>query len=84
MNQIWLTAAMERARYKRIDNAPPCYGEIPECRGVWAVAEDESTCERELRSVLEEWAEFRISRGKPVPEINGYRYPLPVAAERGE
>jgi hypothetical protein len=84
MDQIWLTAAMERGLYKRIDNVPPCYGEILECNGVWAVAEDESTCARELRSVLAEWAEFRISRGKSMPEINGYRYAQPVAAERAE
>ena len=84
MNPVWLAAAMARAQYKVMDNDPPCYGDITECNGVWAVAEDQESCQRELLSVLEEWADSRASRGKSVPMIDGIQYPVPVAARRSE
>ena len=74
MDQAWLDAAMARARFDVIENDPPHYGEIPDCSGVWAVAADLEACRVELRSVLEEWAEFKVRYGQTVPMVDGATY----------
>lgn len=50
----YIRAAMERARYKIIDDEEPYYGEIPPCRGVWATGKSLEACRRNLEEVLED------------------------------
>ena len=76
MNEAWLDAAMARAQFEVIENDPPYYGEIPDCQGVWAVAADMEGCRVELRSVLEEWAEFKVRYGQSVSVVGGFEAEL--------
>jgi predicted RNase H-like HicB family nuclease len=47
------------------------YGEIPECRGVYANSKTLEDCREELREVLEEWVLFRVHKNLPIPAIDG-------------
>ncbi len=65
----YLDAAMEQAHYEIIDDVEPYYGEIPPCRGVWAIGKTLEECRRNLREVLEGWIIVRLQRGLPIPSI---------------
>ncbi len=63
----YIRAAMERARYKIIDDEEPYYGEIPPCHGVWTTGKTLEECRRNLEEALEDWLLFSIANGFPVP-----------------
>ncbi len=65
----YVRAAMERAHYEIIDDSEPYYGEIPECKGVWATGKTLEECRRNLQEVLEGWIVVRLQRGLPIPPI---------------
>ena len=46
----YISAAMERAEYERLDDGTH-YGEIPGLQGVWANAATTDGCRRELQEV---------------------------------
>jgi predicted RNase H-like HicB family nuclease len=77
MIQQYLQAAMSQARFKRIDNPEPIFGEIPPCPGVWATGETEEDCRRTLEEALEDWVLLGIRLGHSLPEINGVRIEIP-------
>ena len=68
----YIQAAMERAHYEILEDGT-YYGEIPECRGVWATADTLEACRRELQEVLEEWLILKIRDGDPLPAIEDVR-----------
>ncbi len=68
----YIQAAMERAHYEILEDGT-YYGEIPECRGVWATAETLEACRRELQEVLEEWLILKIRDGDPLPALEDVR-----------
>jgi predicted RNase H-like HicB family nuclease len=47
------------------------YGEIPECRGVFANAQTLEACREQLAEVLEDWVLLRVSRNLDLPIIDG-------------
>lgn len=75
----YLQAAMNRARYEMIEDEEPFYGEIPECRGVWATGKSLEECRRELLSALESWLLFRLHKGLPTPLLDGLTLTAPEA-----
>jgi len=71
MIRQYLREAMRCAKYEILSDEGTFYGEIPECRGVFANEATLEQCRDTLEEVLEEWLLFRISRGLPIPVING-------------
>ena len=51
--------AIDLARYKKSPDGK-IYGEIPKCRGVWAMATTKRRCEEELKKVLSEWIKLKM------------------------
>ncbi len=66
----YLRAAMGHARYEILSDGT-FYGEIPECRGVYANAATLEACRDELAEVLEEWVLLSVSRNLPLPVVDG-------------
>ncbi len=69
----YIQAALRHAKYEMIQQETRFYGEITDCRGVYAEADNLEACRRELQEVLEEWILFRVHRNLPLPEIEGHR-----------
>lgn len=67
----YLDAAMRHAHYEILSDDGTYYGEIPECRGVYANAPTLEECRNELAEVLEDWLLFSIHRNLPLPSIDG-------------
>lgn len=70
----YIEAALAQARYEIIDNdGEPYYGEIPQCRGVWATGRTLEECRRNLVEVLEGWIVLRLKHGLPIPPLGKIR-----------
>ena len=67
----YLEAAMRHAHYEILKDDGSYYGEIPECRGVYANARTLEECRNELAGVLEDWMLFRIHKNLTIPSIDG-------------
>ena len=67
----YLEAAMKHAHYEILEDDGNYYGEIPECRGVYASACTLEECRSELAEVLEDWLLFRIHKNLAIPVIDG-------------
>lgn len=67
----YIQAALRHAKYDILPDDGSYYGEIPECRGVYANAGALEDCREELREVMEEWVLFRIHKNLPLPVIDG-------------
>lgn len=71
----YIHAAMRRARYEIIEDDGAFYGEIPECRGVWASAQTLEDCRTALQEALEYWIVLGLQMGHALPEIDGLTMP---------
>ena len=69
----YFEAAMKKARYEILPDDHTYYGEIPGFQGVYANEATLEDCRRELRSALEDWVLLSVSRGLPLPEVDGIR-----------
>jgi len=67
----YVQAALRHAKYEILTGEDTYYGEIPECRGVYANAASLEECREQLREVLDEWVLFRVHRNLPLPVIDG-------------
>ena len=67
----YLEAAMRHAHYEILSDDGTYYGEIAECRGVYANAPTLEQCRTQLAEVLEDWLLFRIYKNLPMPKIDG-------------
>jgi len=67
----YISEAMKNAKYEILSEDDSFYGEIPDCRGVYANASTLEECRRILQEVLEEWILLRIHRNLDIPVING-------------
>jgi len=65
----YIQAALEKAKYKIIEDGEPYYGEVPELEGVWATGKALEECRRNLEEVIDEWLVFRLRNGLPLLEI---------------
>jgi len=71
MLREYVRAAMSHAKYEILPDDGTCYGEIPECRGVYANAATLEACHEELREVLDEWILFRVHKHLAIPVVDG-------------
>ncbi|MCJ7675623.1 MAG: type II toxin-antitoxin system HicB family antitoxin [Sedimentisphaerales bacterium] len=69
----YLEAAMRHAHYEILEDDGTYYGEIPQCRGVYASAPTLEECRSELAQVLEDWLLFRIHKNLTLPKIDGIK-----------
>ncbi|MCX7011007.1 MAG: type II toxin-antitoxin system HicB family antitoxin [Candidatus Sumerlaeota bacterium] len=76
----YIQAAMRHATYKILSDDGTFYGEIPECRGVWANASTLEACREELQEVLEEWILFCTHKNIPLPVIDGLEFAVKETA----
>jgi len=76
----YLSAALERATYEKIQDEEPYYGEIPEIQGVWATGKTLEECGRKLMQALEDWVFFSIYRGDSIPPLGAVAIELPRPA----
>jgi predicted RNase H-like HicB family nuclease len=67
----YIEAAMRHAHYEILSDDGSYYGEIPDCRGVYANARSLEECREELAEVLEGWILFRVHKNLALPTIDG-------------
>ncbi|MEK6964329.1 MAG: type II toxin-antitoxin system HicB family antitoxin [Nanoarchaeota archaeon] len=67
----YIEQAMSKAKYERMKDQEPYYGEILACKGVWAKGKTLAECKEHLRQVLEDWLFVRIRKGLSIPSMNG-------------
>ena len=67
----YLEAAMRTAHYEMLPEDGTYYGEVAECRGVYANAPTLEECRNELAEVLEDWLLIRIHKNLAIPVIGG-------------
>ena len=72
----YVQAAMERARYKLLDDRT-YFGEIPDCPGVWANETSLERCRETLREVVEGWLLVKLREGDPLPPLGRHRITIP-------
>ena len=76
----YIQSAMHHAKYEILSDDGSYYGEIPECRGVYANSKKLECCRKELQDVLEEWILFRIHENLPLPMIDGVELAIKAVA----
>jgi len=69
----YIEAALETARFEKIEDGMRIYAEIPAFRGVWADGRTRKEAKEQLRQVLKGWIELQTERGQPLPAVNGLR-----------
>ena len=67
----YITVALGRAHYELLEDGEGFYGSIPELTGVWAQAATLEECREELKSALEDWLLFSLSRQDSIPVMGG-------------
>lgn len=67
----YIQSALAKARYEKIEDREPFYGEIPGLKGVWATGKTLEGCRTKLAEVLEGWLMVRLRKNLPIPRING-------------
>ena len=74
----YLSTALARAAYERLDDDGTYYAEIPGFEGVYATGESLDACRSELAAVLEGWILLGVSLHHELPEIDGVRLLVPA------
>ncbi len=69
----YIQAAMKHAKYEILKDRKKYYGEIPQCKGVYATAKTLETCRQQLAEILEEWLFLRIHRHLSLPAFDGVK-----------
>ena len=64
---------MRHAKYELFTDDNSYYGEIPECKGVYANTFNLEDCRKELQEVLEDWILIRINKNLSLPIPNPHR-----------
>ncbi|MFN3678703.1 type II toxin-antitoxin system HicB family antitoxin [Thermosynechococcus sp.] len=72
----YMHAALERAVYQFNAEDGLIYGDIPGLEGVRGQGKTVLECREHLCELLEDWIYFHVSRGIPVPVINGIEVPV--------
>lgn len=67
----YINAALRHAHYKILTDDQSFYGDIPNFDGVYSNAGTLEDCREELAEVLEEWILLRVSKGLPLPIVDG-------------
>ena len=75
----YLKSGLKHATYEILEDES-FYGEISECKGVYANSNSLESCREELAEVLEEWVLFRVYKNLPLPVIDGVELKIKEAA----
>ena len=67
----YIERALDGARYEKIEDKRPFYGEIPALKGVWATGKTLEDCRRHLIETLEGWILVRLRKGLSIPSLHG-------------
>ena len=67
----YIEAALGQAQYEILADDGGFYGSIPALAGVWAHSDSLEECREELKSALEDWLLFSLSRRQPIPALDG-------------
>ncbi|MHC4134412.1 MAG: type II toxin-antitoxin system HicB family antitoxin [Planctomycetota bacterium] len=70
MIRSYIDRALHRATYDRLEDGTFA-GEVPGLQGILAHAATLEACREQLSEVIEEWVLVRVSRGLPIPAIDG-------------
>jgi predicted RNase H-like HicB family nuclease len=70
MIKRYLIAAMQRARYKILDDGT-FYGWVEELPGVWANKGTLEECRDELEGVIDDWLLLGLRLGHTIPPLGG-------------
>jgi predicted RNase H-like HicB family nuclease len=62
---------MKTAHYEILADDGTFYGDIPECRGVYANATTLEECREELAQTLEDWILVSVAKNLPLPVVDG-------------
>lgn len=73
----YIDMALKKAHYEIIDDEEPFYGEVRELQGVWATGRTLEECRSKLTEVIDGWILVKLSRGLPIPEIEGIQIRAP-------
>ncbi|MGA2466446.1 MAG: type II toxin-antitoxin system HicB family antitoxin [Thermodesulfobacteriota bacterium] len=65
----YVEEALRRARYEKIEDEEPYYGEVGELQGVWATDKTLEECRSNLKEVIEGWILLSIKKGLPIPAL---------------
>ncbi|MEH2390819.1 MAG: type II toxin-antitoxin system HicB family antitoxin [Nostoc sp.] len=65
----YIRTAMYKATYKLLEDGT-FYGEIPECRGMWANAATLEACREDLQYTLEGWIVLGLRLGHTLPIVD--------------
>ncbi len=76
----YVDSAMNHAKYEILKDQKKYYGEIPQCKGVFATAKSLEECRRQLAEVLEEWVLLRVHRHLKLPAFNGVKLSVKESA----
>jgi predicted RNase H-like HicB family nuclease len=68
----YIEEALRRAKYEKINDEEPYYGEIPELKGVWATGKSLEECRDNLRDVIEGWILLSIKKGLLIPRLGDF------------
>jgi len=69
----YVQSAMSHAKYEILKDQKKYYGEIPQCKGVYATARNLEECRRQLAEILEEWVLLRVYRHLKLPIFDGVK-----------
>ena len=78
MIREYVDRGLRRARYDKLEDGS-FVGEVPELQGVLATAATLEECRNQLAEVIEEWVLVRVSRGLPVPVLDGVEVSVTAA-----
>lgn len=73
----YIQTALRHARYEIIKDDEPYYGEIEALQGVWATGGSLEQCRERLAETLDGWILVRLSRGLPIPIVDGVEIRVP-------
>lgn len=76
----YISKTMSGAKYERIQDELPFYGEIPGFEGVWAQGKTMRECKKNLQEVLEEWLILKIRKKQFMPTKDSYDLNQLIAA----
>jgi len=65
----YMDKAMQHAQYERMEDGA-YFATIPGFEGLWATAQTEQECRKELREVLEGWILLGIAHDDMLPEMD--------------
>jgi len=75
----YVQSAMRHAKYEILKDQKKYYGEIPQCKGVYATAKNLEECRIQLAEILEEWVLLRVHRHLKLPIFDGVKLSIKEA-----